>query len=47
MTLDPDDHPRRDLDRQLAGLVRLVKWAVAGFLLLLLGTCVVAFCGVV
>ena len=38
-----DDNPRRDLERQLAGLLRLVKWAVAGFLLLVLATCTLGF----
>ena len=41
-----DDNPRRDLERQLAGLLRLVKWAVAGFLLLVLATCTLGFCSV-
>ena len=41
-----DDHPRRDVERQLAGLLRLVKWALAGFLLLILAAFVLGFCSV-
>ena len=39
-----DDNPRRDVQRQLAGLLRLIKWAVAGFLVLMLAALFLPFC---